>query len=63
MEYYLNISCEYLLGKKNVVADALSRLNIDDLRIQEEEVLALLSQSKFSNNKFPMHTALILRNR
>jgi hypothetical protein len=46
-------------GKKNIVAYALSRLDIDDLKIQEEEVLALLSESEFSNIKFPMHTALI----
>jgi hypothetical protein len=53
------VSFEYLSGKKNVVADALSRLDCDDLRIQEEEVLALLSDSEFSNIKFPKHTALI----
>jgi hypothetical protein len=39
---------EYLPGKKNVVADALSRLDIDSLNIQEEteEVLTLLSGSE-----------------
>jgi hypothetical protein len=31
---------------KNVVADALSRLDIDILKIQEEEVLTLLSGSE-----------------
>jgi hypothetical protein len=48
---------------KNVVAlaDALSRLDIDSLKIQEEEVLTLLSGSE--NNsiisiKFPMNTTL-----
>jgi hypothetical protein len=34
---------DYLPGKKNVVADASSRLDIDSLKIQEEEVLTLLS--------------------
>ena len=37
-EYW--ITFEYLPGKKNVVADALSRLYIDDPKIQEEEALA-----------------------
>jgi hypothetical protein len=62
---------EYLPGKiqKNVaaVADALSCLDIDSLKIQEEEeVLTLLSGSEnnsISNIKLtiPMHTALILK--
>jgi hypothetical protein len=29
---------EHLTGKKNVVADALSRLDIDSLKIQEEDL-------------------------
>jgi hypothetical protein len=41
------VTFEYLLVKtqKNVanVADALSRLDIDSLKIQEDEVLTLLS--------------------
>jgi hypothetical protein len=36
------VSFEYLPGVKNVVADALSRLDMDDLKIQEEEALTLL---------------------
>jgi hypothetical protein len=40
------VTFEYLPGKKNVNADALSRLDIDSLKIQEEEVLTLLSGSE-----------------
>jgi hypothetical protein len=61
---------EYLPGKKQknvgIVADTLYRLDIDSLKIQEEEVLTLLSGSEnnsISNIKYtiPMHTALIFR--
>jgi hypothetical protein len=59
---------EYLPEKKqkNDVADALFRLDIDSLKIQEEQVLTLLSGSEnnsISNIKstFPMHTALIFK--
>jgi hypothetical protein len=61
---------EYLPGKKNVaaIADALSRLDIDSLKIQEEtqKLLTLLSGSEnnsISNIKctIPMHTALIFK--
>jgi hypothetical protein len=60
------VTFEYLTGKKSVsaVADALSRLDIDSLKIQEEEVLTLLLESannSISNIKFPMHTALIFK--
>jgi hypothetical protein len=37
------LTFEYLPGKKSVVADALSRLDIHSMKIQEEEVLTLLS--------------------
>jgi hypothetical protein len=56
---------EYLPGKKNFVADALSRLDIDSLKIQEEEVLTLLSGSENSISYIKlttlMHTALIFK--
>jgi hypothetical protein len=61
---------EYITGKKQknviTVEDALSRLDIDSLKIQEEEVLTLLSGSEnnnISNIKLtiPMHTALIFK--
>jgi hypothetical protein len=62
------VTFEYLPGKKQkiFVADALSRLDIDSLKIQEEteEVLTILSGSEnnsISNIKFPMHTALIFK--
>jgi hypothetical protein len=58
------VTFEYLPGKKNVVADALSHLDIKSLKIQEEEVLTLLSGSEknsIRNMKFPMHTALIFK--
>jgi hypothetical protein len=40
------VTFEYLPGKKNVVADALFCVDIDSLKIQEEEVLILLSGSE-----------------
>jgi hypothetical protein len=62
------VTFEYLPGKKNVaiVADALSCLDIDSLKIQEEEVLTLLSGSEnnsISNIKstIQIHTALIFK--
>jgi hypothetical protein len=64
------VSFEYLPGKKQknvaLIVDALSRLDIDSLKIQEEkqDVLTLLSGSEnnsISNIKFPMHTALIFK--
>jgi hypothetical protein len=61
------VTFDYFPGKKNVVADALSCLDIDSLKIQEEEeVLTLLSgleNNSISNIKYtiPMHTALIFK--
>jgi hypothetical protein len=64
------VTFEYLPGKKNVstVADALSCLDIDSLKIQEEEVLTLLHLSGSENNsisniklRITMHTALIFK--
>jgi hypothetical protein len=60
------VTFEYLPGKKNVftVKDDLSRLDIDSLKIQEEEVLTILSGSEknsISIIEFPMHIALIFK--
>jgi hypothetical protein len=40
------VTYEYLPGKKNVVADALSRPDNDFLKIQEEEGFTFLSGSE-----------------
>jgi Integrase zinc binding domain len=55
------VTFEYLPGKKNVVADALSSLDMDELKIQNEEALTLISEAQFCNIIFPMHTALIFK--
>jgi hypothetical protein len=62
------VTFEYLPGKKNVttVADSLSRFDIDNLKIQEEEVLLLLSGSEnnsISNIELAItiHTTLIFK--
>jgi hypothetical protein len=64
------VTFEYLPGNKQknmcTVADALSCLDIGSLKIQEEEVLTLLSGSEnnsISNIKYtiPLHTALIFK--
>ena len=55
------VTFEYFPEKKNVVADALFCLDIDELKIQEEEALTLLSESEHSNIKLPMHNALIFK--
>jgi hypothetical protein len=51
------VTFEYLPGKKNVItdADALSRLEIDSLKIQEEEVLTLLSGSETTASVISNH--------
>ena len=41
--------------------DTLSRLGIDDLNIEEEETLVLLSESERSNIKFLIHSALMFK--
>jgi hypothetical protein len=51
----------YLPGKKSVVADVSSCLDIDELTIPQEEAPAILLESEHNNIKFPMHTALILK--
>jgi hypothetical protein len=54
------VTFEYIPGKKNVVVDALSCLDIDIF----EEALKLLSGSEnnsISNIKLTMHSALILK--
>jgi hypothetical protein len=55
------VTFEYLSGKKNVVADALSRLNIDELRIQDEEAFTFLPELENNNINFPTYTALIFK--
>jgi hypothetical protein len=64
------VTFEYLPGKKqkivDALADALSRLDIDSLKIQEEEVLTLLSGSENNSITYikliiPIHTALIFK--
>jgi hypothetical protein len=60
------VTFEYLPGKKNILVDALSRLDIDSLKIQVEEAVTLLSGSEnnsISNIKLtiPMHNALIIK--
>jgi RNase H-like domain found in reverse transcriptase len=62
LEEYVVI-LEYLPGKKNVVSDALSCLDIDELMIPQEEALVILLESQHSNIKFPMYTVLIFKER
>ena len=44
------VKFEYLPGKKNVVADALSCFDIDELMIPQDKALTLLSESEHSNH-------------
>jgi hypothetical protein len=62
------VTFEYLPGKKNVVIDSLSHLEIDSLKIQDktEEALPLFSGSENSSIgniklKTTTHTALIFK--
>jgi hypothetical protein len=60
------ITLEYLPKKiqKNVVKNSVSHLDIESLKIQEEEVLMLLSGSENNiiiNIKLTIHTALIFK--
>jgi hypothetical protein len=60
MEEY-GVTFEYLPGKKNAVADALSCIEIDELIIPQDKALAILSESEYSNINFPMYAALIFK--
>jgi hypothetical protein len=59
------VKFEYLPGKNVVTnADALSLLEIDILKIHQEELFTLLSVSEnrsISNTEFQMYTALIFK--
>jgi hypothetical protein len=55
------VTLKYLSGKKHVVADVSSHLDVYELKIQNEESLTLLSEVQISNIKFPMHIALIFK--
>jgi hypothetical protein len=62
------VTFEYLPGnkQKNDVADALPHLDVDSLKIQEEEVLTLLSGLENNsitniNLTIPMHNDLIFK--
>jgi hypothetical protein len=51
-EYGVTLEC--LLVMKDVVKDALSCLDIDELTIPLEEMLDVLSKSQHNNIKFPI---------
>jgi hypothetical protein len=58
------VTFEYIPGEKNFDTEALSRLDIDSLKLQEEEVFRLLLVSENNNMstiKYPMDTALIYK--
>jgi hypothetical protein len=58
------VTFEYISGKKNVFPEDLSRLEIDSLKIQEEELLTLLlglENNSISNIKLLMHNSLIFK--
>jgi hypothetical protein len=49
------VTFEYLPEKKHAVVEALSRLEIDELKIHKEESLTLLLESERSNIKLSMY--------
>jgi hypothetical protein len=48
-------------SKENIVADALSCLDINVLLIPQEEAPTLMSESENNNIKLPMHTVLTFK--
>jgi hypothetical protein len=55
------VTFQYLPRKKNVVADALTFLDMDELKIPLDKVLKLYSESEDSSIKFPKHSSLMLK--
>ena len=56
-EYGIQFQC--LSGMKNVVADALSRLDIEDIARPVGEIATLMNAAEKTTSEFPIHTALI----
>ena len=55
------IQFQYLSGMQNVVANALSRLDIEDITRPVKEIAALLNVAEETTTKLPMHTDLIFQ--